>query len=223
MAGARRKQQRDPRLPSPGTVIVKAYKGRELRLVVHEDHFELDGQSYRSLSEAARHVTGSRVERSTLLGPDPAETEVVMAPRRNGRALAVATAPVPLRHLHAASLTESPGLDKRLQLRSTPSAKPASNYIDFHGERSLDCSIQERYTTMVVAQRRRTTDSARHSKRLLSDVRSRADRYRRCLQVRSPVALDARLPPDARLLRAAQRQLRFGQPAIRHQHVRSAG
>ena len=52
--------QRDPRLPSPGTVIVKAYKSRELRLTVHDDHFELDGQSFGSLSEAARHVTGSR-------------------------------------------------------------------------------------------------------------------------------------------------------------------
>ena len=52
--------QRDPRLPSPGTVIVKAYKGRELRLVVHDDHFELDGQAFQSLSEAARHVTGAR-------------------------------------------------------------------------------------------------------------------------------------------------------------------
>ncbi len=50
---------RDPRLPSPGTIIVKNYKGRELRLVVHEDHFELDGQSFNSLSQAARHVTGS--------------------------------------------------------------------------------------------------------------------------------------------------------------------
>ncbi len=57
---AARKPQRDLRLPAPGTVIVKTYKGRELRLVVHDDHFELDGQSFRSLSEAARHVTGSR-------------------------------------------------------------------------------------------------------------------------------------------------------------------
>ena len=55
-----RKSQRDLRLPAPGTVIVKAYKGQELRLVVHEDHFELDGQSFRSLSEAARHVTGAK-------------------------------------------------------------------------------------------------------------------------------------------------------------------
>jgi hypothetical protein len=54
------RSKRDPRLPSPGTVIVKNYKCRELRLVVHEDHFELDGRSFLSLSEAARHVTGSR-------------------------------------------------------------------------------------------------------------------------------------------------------------------
>ncbi len=55
-----RKPRRDLRLPSTGTVIVKTYKGQELRLVVYDDHFELDGQSFRSLSEAARHVTGSR-------------------------------------------------------------------------------------------------------------------------------------------------------------------
>ena len=55
-----RRPARDPRLPSPGTVIVKQYKGQELRLVVHDDHFELDGHSFRSLSEAARHVTGAR-------------------------------------------------------------------------------------------------------------------------------------------------------------------
>ncbi len=55
-----RKSQRDLRLPAPGTVIVKTYKGEELHLVVHDDHFELDGQSFRSLSEAARHVTGSK-------------------------------------------------------------------------------------------------------------------------------------------------------------------
>ncbi len=41
-------------------VLVRQYRGRELRLVIHDDRFELDGQSFRSLSEAARHVTGSR-------------------------------------------------------------------------------------------------------------------------------------------------------------------
>ena len=53
-------RSRDPRLPSPGTVLTRRYRDRELRLVVHTDHFELDGQAFRSLSEAARHVTGSR-------------------------------------------------------------------------------------------------------------------------------------------------------------------
>ena len=52
--------KRDARLPTAGTVIVKQYKGRELRLLVLDEGFELDGQAFRSLSEAARHVTGSR-------------------------------------------------------------------------------------------------------------------------------------------------------------------
>lgn len=51
---------RDPRLPTPGTVITRQYRGRELRLIVRDDGFELDGQAFRSLSEAARHVTGAR-------------------------------------------------------------------------------------------------------------------------------------------------------------------
>ncbi|MCP4006266.1 MAG: DUF2924 domain-containing protein, partial [bacterium] len=51
---------RDPRLPSPGTVIVRQYKGRELRLSVLDGGYELDGTHYGSLSEAARAATGSR-------------------------------------------------------------------------------------------------------------------------------------------------------------------
>ena len=54
------RSKRDPRLPSPSTVITRTYRGRELRLLVLEDGFELDGVHYRSLSEAARAVTGSR-------------------------------------------------------------------------------------------------------------------------------------------------------------------
>ncbi len=52
--------RRDPRIPPVGSVITRVYRGRELRLVVREDGFELDGQAFGSLSEAARHVTGSR-------------------------------------------------------------------------------------------------------------------------------------------------------------------
>ena len=50
----------DSRLPVPGSVITKTYKDQELRLLVLDDGFELDGQRFGSLSEAARHVTGSR-------------------------------------------------------------------------------------------------------------------------------------------------------------------
>ena len=52
--------RRDPRLPMPGTVLVRDYKGRQLRLTVLDDGFELDGAVYGSLSEAARAVTGSK-------------------------------------------------------------------------------------------------------------------------------------------------------------------
>ncbi len=50
---------RDPRLPVPGTVIVRDYRGRQLRLTVLDDGYELDGIRYGSLSEAARAATGS--------------------------------------------------------------------------------------------------------------------------------------------------------------------
>ncbi len=49
---------RDHRLPTPGTVITRRYRDRELRLLVLDDGFELDGTRYGSLSEAARAVTG---------------------------------------------------------------------------------------------------------------------------------------------------------------------
>jgi len=50
---------RDMRLPSPGTVIVREYKGRQLRLTVLDGGYELDGVVYGSLTEAARAATGS--------------------------------------------------------------------------------------------------------------------------------------------------------------------
>ena len=54
------KTHRDPRLPSPGSTIVRDYRGQQLRLLVLGDGFELDGVHYGSLSEAARVVTGQR-------------------------------------------------------------------------------------------------------------------------------------------------------------------
>ena len=52
--------RRDPRLPAPGTVITKAYKGRELRVVVREDGLELDGTMHATATALAKSVTGSK-------------------------------------------------------------------------------------------------------------------------------------------------------------------
>jgi hypothetical protein len=50
---------RDDRLPPPGSVIVRSYKGRELKVKVLGDGFEFDGEVYPSLSAVAKAVTGS--------------------------------------------------------------------------------------------------------------------------------------------------------------------
>ncbi len=49
----------DPRLPAPGTAIVRRYKGRTLQVLVLPDGFEFEGQRYQSLSAVAKAITGS--------------------------------------------------------------------------------------------------------------------------------------------------------------------
>ena len=51
--------QQDDRLPLPGTIITRNYKGRQLQVQVLRDGFEFDGQVYRSLSAVAKAITGS--------------------------------------------------------------------------------------------------------------------------------------------------------------------
>lgn len=50
---------RDPRLPKPGTVLTRRHKGRLLRCTVLEDGFEFAGETYTSLSAAAKAASGS--------------------------------------------------------------------------------------------------------------------------------------------------------------------
>ena len=50
--------RRDPRLPAPGTVITKDYKGRELRVTVRDDGFEFEGFMHGSLTALAKTITG---------------------------------------------------------------------------------------------------------------------------------------------------------------------
>lgn len=51
----------DDRLPLPGTVLTRAYKGRTLHVRVLADGFEYDGTVYASLSAVAKAITGSHV------------------------------------------------------------------------------------------------------------------------------------------------------------------
>jgi hypothetical protein len=51
--------EQDDRLPLPGTIITRNYKGRVLQVQVLRDGFEYDGKVYRSLSAVAKAVTGS--------------------------------------------------------------------------------------------------------------------------------------------------------------------
>lgn len=50
---------RDERVPPPGTVLTRAYRGRAHHVVVRDNGFEYDGQVFRSLSAIAKRITGS--------------------------------------------------------------------------------------------------------------------------------------------------------------------
>ena len=49
----------DDRLPRPGSLLTRRYKGRTLQVEVLEHGFRFDGQVYRSLSAVAKAVTGA--------------------------------------------------------------------------------------------------------------------------------------------------------------------
>ena len=49
----------DDRLPPPGTVIARKYKGRTLQVKVRPDGFEYEGEVHASLSAVAKAITGS--------------------------------------------------------------------------------------------------------------------------------------------------------------------
>ena len=49
---------RDRRIPIPGTIIMRVYRGRTIRVTVLEDGFEYEGERYRSLTAVAKTVTG---------------------------------------------------------------------------------------------------------------------------------------------------------------------
>jgi hypothetical protein len=51
--------QRDERIPPPGTVLARRFKGHEYKVTVLPNGFEYDGEVYRSLSAVAHAISGS--------------------------------------------------------------------------------------------------------------------------------------------------------------------
>lgn len=49
----------DPRLPIPGSLLVRRYRAKDVVVRVREDGFEYDGHIHRSLSAAVREATGT--------------------------------------------------------------------------------------------------------------------------------------------------------------------
>jgi hypothetical protein len=49
----------DERLPPPGTVLTRPYRGETLQVRVLTDGFEFEGESYHSLSAVAKAITGT--------------------------------------------------------------------------------------------------------------------------------------------------------------------
>ena len=50
---------RDERLPSPGTVLSRQYRGKTYHVTVLDEGFDYDGEVYTSLSAVAKRITGS--------------------------------------------------------------------------------------------------------------------------------------------------------------------
>ena len=49
----------DDRLPPPGTIIIRKYKGQTLQIRVLPQGFEFEGEVYKSLSAVAKAITGT--------------------------------------------------------------------------------------------------------------------------------------------------------------------
>ena len=59
-ASAKAPKERDPRIPAPGGVIQRDYKGKKLEVKVLEQGFEFEGETFTSLTALALKVTGAK-------------------------------------------------------------------------------------------------------------------------------------------------------------------
>ena len=49
---------RAPRLPEVGTKLTRTFKGKEIEVQVTAEGFKFEGQTFKSISACARHITG---------------------------------------------------------------------------------------------------------------------------------------------------------------------
>ena len=61
-------QRRRDGAVTPGTTLVRTWRGRQIRVHVLEDGFEWDGQRFGSLTAVAKAVTGSHVSGPAWFG-----------------------------------------------------------------------------------------------------------------------------------------------------------
>jgi hypothetical protein len=59
----------DDRLPMPGAVLTRQYRGRIIQVRVLPNGFDYEGTVYRSLSAVAKAVTGAQLSRLAWSGP----------------------------------------------------------------------------------------------------------------------------------------------------------
>jgi Protein of unknown function (DUF2924) len=59
----------------PGTTLLREWHGVQYRLTILEDGVQFDGELYRSLSQVARKITGSRWSGPLFFGLKSARTE----------------------------------------------------------------------------------------------------------------------------------------------------
>jgi len=57
---ARNHRSTDLRLPLPGTVLTRSFKGKTVKVCVLPDGFRYQDRRFRSLSAVAEHITGTR-------------------------------------------------------------------------------------------------------------------------------------------------------------------
>ncbi len=60
VSGAHNHRSSDLRLPLPGTVLTRSFKGKTVKVCVLPDGFRYQGRRFRSLSAVAEHITGTR-------------------------------------------------------------------------------------------------------------------------------------------------------------------